>query len=530
LTSSTDSFRVSRTAEGKAKADEIIRFIEKLTIPSGKGQGKPFRLRPFQKRFIKDIYESRCNGKRVVRRAVLSLARKNGKTCLIAAIVLVHLVGPAAEPNGEIYSVANDRDQASIIYKFAKQMIELEPDLLRRIEIIPSTKTMLARQTGSVYRAVSSESGTKHGYLPSLVIYDELAQAKNRDLYDVFDTSFGAREEPLFIAISTQSNDPEHIMSQLIDDGLSKTDPTIVCHLHAADENCELDDPKQWKKANPALGDFRNRDDLVLAIKKAIRMPASEPAVRNLFLNQRVAPVSTLISRAEWKACAGVVSFEDREEVYLALDLASTVDLAALIMGSANDPCRIRPFFWKPLEHLREHSNRDFGSGNLRYLEWANAGYLRTSPGKSIDPGVIATTIAELSQRYRVLGVAFDRWRIEDLLREFDRIGLQAYKDSEKGGSGLRLVPWGQGFVTMGPSVDALELAILERKLVHPDSPVLNFNISNAVAVMDPAGNRKIDKSKARFRIDGAVALAMLMGLRSRDGIKKPLDVETMIF
>ncbi len=137
--------------------------------------------------------------------------------------MLVHLVGPCAEPNGEIYSAANDREQASIVFKFAKQMVELEPDLLRRIEIIPSTKTMLVRQTGSIYRAVSSESGTKHGFLPSLVIYDELAQAKNRDLYDVFDTSFGARDEPLFIAISTQSNDPEHIMSQLIDDGLSKT-------------------------------------------------------------------------------------------------------------------------------------------------------------------------------------------------------------------------------------------------------------------------------------------------------------------
>ena len=179
-------------------------------------------------------------------------------------------------------------------------------------------------------------------------------------------------------------------------------------------------------------------------------------------------------------------------------------------MGSATDPCRIRPFFWKPLEHLREHSNRDFGSGNLRYWNGPMPGTYGPARARASTPGVIATTIAELTQRYRVLGVAFDRWRIEDLLREFDRIGLQAYKDGDKG-AGLRLVPWGQGFVTMGPSVDALELAILERKLVHPDSPVLNFNISNAVAVMDPAGNRKIDKSKARFRIDGAVALAMLM-------------------
>ena len=528
--SSIDSSQVRRTADGRERAQLVIDFIEMLTVPSGKGQGKPFKLRPFQKKFIKDIYEPHCNGKRVVRRAILSMARKNGKTALIAAIVLVHLVGPEWEPNGEIYCAANDRDQASIVFKFAKQMVELEPELMRHIEIIQSTKTMLVRQSGSVFRAVSAEAGTKHGYLPSLVIYDELAQAKNRDLYDVLDTSFGARDEPLFIAISTQSNDPEHVMSQLIDDGLSKTDPSILCHLHAADENCDLDDPKQWKKANPALGDFRDRDDLITAIKKSMRMPAEEPKTRNLFLNQRVAPIATLISRAEWKECGGVVSFEDREEVYLALDLASTVDLAALVMGSATDPCRIRPFFWKPLEHLREHSNRDFGSGNLRYLEWANAGHLRTSPGKSIDPGVIATTIAELSQRYRVLGVAFDRWRIEDILREFDRIGLRAYKDGDKPAEGLRLVPWGQGYVSMGPSVDALEIAILERKLVHPNNPVLNFNISNAVATMDPAGNRKIDKSKARFRIDGAVALAMLMGLRSRDGIKKPFDIETMIF
>ena len=114
------------------------------------------------------------------------------------------------------------------------------------VELVPSTKTMVAPITGSIYRAISAEAGTKHGYLPSLVIYDELAQAKNRELYDVLDTSFGARDEPLFVTISTQSNDPEHILSKLIDDGLSKTDPAIVCHLYAADEDCALDDEAQW--------------------------------------------------------------------------------------------------------------------------------------------------------------------------------------------------------------------------------------------------------------------------------------------
>lgn len=524
----TASSLVRRSARGRDRAQNIIDFIEKLTVPSGTGQGKPFKLAKWQCEFIRDIYEPHRNGRRVVRRAILSVARKNGKTAMIAGIALAHLVGPEAIPNGEIYSAANDRDQASIVFKFARQIVELEPELREKIEVVNSTKTMIGRRTGSVYRAISAEAGTKHGYLPSVVIYDELAQAKSRNLYDVLDTSFGARDEPLFIAISTQSNDPEHILSKLIDDGLSGTDPSIVCHLHAADEDCDLADEKQWKKANPALGVFRDYQDLASAVAKAKRMPSEEFKVRHLFLNQRVSPSASLISRAEWMACTGEVEFAELEDVYLAIDLSSVIDLTAVVMGSATDPCRVRPFFWKPSEHLIEHSNRDFGSGNIRYVEWAGAGQLRTSPGKTIDPAVVATFIAELSRRYRIRGIAYDRWRMNDLLREFDRIGLQAFAEGEKG-DGLRLVPWGQGFKDMAPAIDALEHAIVERKLIHPGNPILNWNMANAMAVMDPAGNRKMDKDKVRFRIDGAVALAMLMGLRSRDRVAKPIEVEALI-
>jgi phage terminase large subunit-like protein len=525
--SSTDSSPVKRTAQGKRRAKAVIDFIEKLTVPSGTGQGKAFKLAKWQRRWICDVYEPHRNGRRVVRRAILSVARKNGKTAMIAGIALAHLVGPEAIPNGEIYSAANDRDQAGIVFKFARQIVDLEPDLRDKIEVVVSTKTMIGRRTGSVYRAVSAEAGTKHGYLPSVVIYDELAQAKSRDLYDVLDTSFGARDEPLFITISTQSNDPEHILSKLIDDGLSGTDPSIVCHLHAADEDCDLDDEDQWKKANPALGIFRDREDLVAAIRKAKRLPAEEIKVRHLFLNQRVSLNATLITRAAWMACVGEVALADDEEVYVGVDLSSVLDLTAVVVVSVSDPARVLPFFWKPSEHLVEHSNRDFGSGNIRYVEWAQAGQLLTSPGKTIDPAVVATFIAELNQRYRIRGIAYDRWHINNLLREFDRIGLQAYRDDEKG-DGLRLVPWGQGFRDMGPAIDALELAIVEGKLIHPSNPVLNWNMANAVASMDPAGNRKLNKDKVKFRIDGAVALAMVMGLRSRDRAE-PIDIQSLI-
>jgi phage terminase large subunit-like protein len=504
-----------------ARAERVIAFIEQLVVPSGEGQGGRFKLREWQKKFIRDIYEPHSKaGLRIVRRAILSIARKNGKTALIAALVLAHLIGPESIQNGEIYSAANDREQAAQVYKVAAQIVRADPELSEILRCVDSTKTIACYANGSFYRAMSSESGTKHGLNPTFVIFDELAQAKNRELYDVLDTSMGARAEPLFVVISTQSNDPEHILSKLIDDGIGAKDPRIVCHLYEVPEDCkDIFDPKVWKKANPALGDFRSLADLKAIADKAERMPAEEPKFRNLYLNQRVAPIASLISRKEWMACVGPADFAEKEEVYLALDMSAVVDLTALVMASAGEKTKVKPFIWKPEDLLSEHSSRDFGSGNDRYSEWHKKGHLLVSPGRTIDPSVVALKIAELCKQYTVLGLAYDRWRIADMLREFDRLGFAAWEDKggDKPGYGLRLIPWGQGFKDMAPAIDALEIDVIERKIEHPSNPVLTWNMANAVATMDPAGNRKLDKDKARFRIDGAVALTMLCGLKSRD-------------
>src|SRR4029077_9930600 len=270
------------------RAERIIAFIERLTVPSGIGQGERFRLREWQKRFIRDVYEPHfpSTGNRAVRRAILSVARKNGKTALIAALTLVHLVGPESITNGGVYRAANDREQASLIYKVAAQIVRANSELSQVLRCIDSTKTIACPFNGSFYRAVSSESGTKMGLNPTFVVYDELAQARSRELYDALDTSFGARTDPLFVVISTQSNDPEHILSKLIDDGLHADDPRIVCHLYEVPEDKNVFDPKIWKKANPALGDFRLLSDLKAIADKAERLPAEEPKFRNLYCNQ----------------------------------------------------------------------------------------------------------------------------------------------------------------------------------------------------------------------------------------------------
>jgi phage terminase large subunit-like protein len=477
----------------------------------------------FQKRFIRDIYEPHSvhSGRRLVRRAILSIARKNGKTALIAALVLVHLIGPEAIVNGEIYSAANDREQAAQVFKVAAQMVRADPELQGRLKVVDSTKSIACYANASFYKAISAEAGTKHGLNPSVVIFDELAQAKSRELYDVLDTGFGARAEPLFINISTQSNDPKHIMSQLVDDGLSGRDPTIVCHLYAVpDEESDIYREKVWKLANPALGVFRSLEDLRAIARKAQRNPAEEPKFRNLFLNQRVSPVASLIARSEWQACKSAVEFKDGEEVYLSLDLSSVNDLSALIMCNASwGEDRLAAWFWKPEDWLDEHSARDFGGGSRQYRLWADQNFLQAVPGRSVNPEAIATVIAELHGRYKILGLAYDRWRMADLLREFDRIGLAAYEKTKDAvaGDGIPLIPWGQGFKDMAPAVDALELSVTERRLKQPSNPLLAWNIANAVVISDPSGNRKLDKQKSKFRIDGAVAAAMNIGLKSRE-------------
>lgn len=502
------------------RAAKVCQFIECLVVPSGVGAGEPFRLRKFQRRFIAAIYSPHVKRgtrtwRRVVRRAILSIARKNGKTALIAALVLVHLVGPEAIANGEIYSAANEREQAAQVFKVAAQMIAADPELAALVTVVPSTKTIVCRRNGSFYRAISAEAGSKHGLNPSVVVYDELAQSKNRALYDALDSAMGAREEPLFIVISTQSNDPQHVLSQLIDDGLRAEDPAIVCHLYAVpDDVPDIFDEDEWTAANPALDDFRSLEDMQAMAARAQRMPSFEATFRNLYLNQRVDAQSPLIPRSEWQACQTGNTLQPGERIYLGLDLSATTDLTALVGVSADNGDRIGAWFWKPGDVVADHELRD----RAPYQLWARQGWLDTPPGRTLDYGYVAERIAEIQADYEIAGLAFDRWRIKDLRRELDRIGVEVYADDDKPApGGIRVVSWGQGYRDMSPAIDALEISILQRRFEHNGNPLLAFCFSNAITIQDPAGNRKLDKSKTRFRIDGAVATAMAMGLKARD-------------
>jgi phage terminase large subunit-like protein len=507
-----------------AHVERIIRFIETLIVPSGKGKGKPFKLRPFQKKFIRDVYGPLGkDGLRIVLRGILSIGRKNGKTMLLACLILAHLVGPEATNNGEIFSVANSREQAAKVYKYAAQIVRADPELMSVIKVIDSTKSMVCFQNGTVYRAIAAEVTTSLGENPTFIIYDELAQAKNRELYDSMDTSMGARmesgevgEQPLFISISTQSHDPNHLLSQLIDDGLSSKDPTTVCHLYEVpiEEENIFDSQRVWRKANPALADFRSLKEMKTAAQRAKRMPSFETKFRNFYLNQRVDASSPLIPRAEWAGCKCEYEIEKGSKIYLGLDLSGKNDLSSLVGVSDGEESKVLSWFWKPEDLIKEHSKRD----RVPYDEWVNLGFIETTPGKVIQYEFIAEQIREIDHDYDIIGIAFDRWHIQYLLNAMENLGVEAFVESKDDTlkSGIKMVNWGQGWKDMSPSIMALETNILSRKLMHDGNPVLTWNISNAISESDKAGNRKMDKSKSRFRIDGAVSLCMAEGFKAR--------------
>lgn len=492
-------------AEGLTRVERVVAFLEFLPVTSGALAGSQFKVRPWQRAFLEAVYGVADGATRPVRTAVLSMPRKQGKTALAAGLALCHLSGPEAEQRGQVYSAANDRAQAALIYNEMAAIIERVPFLDERVSLRRHAKEMEDFDNGSVYAALSADVPGKHGLSPSFVVYDELGQAAKRDLLDALDTAMGARAEPLMLVISTQAADDLAPMSELIDYGQRVQsgeieDPSFHLTHYAAPEDADPWSPETWAMANPALDDFRSLEDVARQAAQAQRIPSKEAAFRNLILNQRVAAETRFLPVSEWKACGAPLRPDlEGRPCWLALDMAATRDLTALVAVFPREDGTVDAMaqFYLPAEGLADRGEKD----RVPYTVWRDQGFLTATPGAATDPRFIAATVAQLCARFRVQALAYDRWRIETF-----KMAL-----ADEGVTDLAMVEHGQGYRDMAPAVDALERVVAERKLRHANNPVLTWCVSNAVVTRDPAANRKLDKSRATGRIDGAVALAMAL-------------------
>lgn len=480
-----------------ARSERNIRWIEAhCRIPEGKLVGKPFELSDEQKEWIRRIYDS------PTRRLIVSMARKQGKTAFSACLLLLHLVGPEARPNSQLYSAAQSRDQAGILFSLAAKMVRLSPDLLQYVGVRDTAKQLYCAELGTLYRALSADASTAYGLSPVFVVHDELGQVRGprSELYEALETASGAQEEPLTVVISTQAPTDADLLSLLIDDAGRGEDPRTKLVLYSAPDDLDPFSEEAIRQAAPHFDLFMNKQEVFDQAESARRMPSRESAYRNLVLNQRINASNPFVSRNVWSSCSGEpdpAAFAGR--VFLGVDLSARVDLTAVVAVAQDEDevWHVAPTFFAPQVGVTERSHRD----RAPYDQWGSEGYIELTPGSSVDYEVVARWLAEYAAEHDVACIWFDRWRMDVLKKELDKIG-----------AALPLEPFGQGYKDMTPALDALEGALLNKKLRHGGNPVLTMCAANAVATRDPAGNRKLDKSKATGRIDGMVALAMAIG------------------
>jgi phage terminase large subunit-like protein len=466
-------------------------------IPEGKFVGRPVKLTAKQKKWIRRIYDT------PTRTFILSMARKNAKTALASFLLLLHLCGPEARPNSQLYSAAQSRDQAAILFALAAKVVRMSPDLSAVVVIRDSGKQLFCPELGTLYRALSADASTAYGLSPVFVVHDELGQVKGprSELYEALETASAAQEQPLSIIISTQAPTDADLLSLLIDDGLTGADPRIKVELCTAPLDLDPFGVKAIKAANPHFEDFMNKEEVFRQAQDAKRMPSREASYRNLILNQRVEARNPFISRAIWQENGADPHEIEGAEVYAGLDLSAVNDLTALVLATADGD--VHPTFWLPGDGLAEKARAD----RVPYDLWAKQGHLQTTPGRAIEYEFVAEHLRGVFDRCNVRAVAFDRWGMRHLKPWLLKAGFSEEEIEEK------FIDFGQGFASMSPAIRALEERLLGKKLRHGNHPVLTMCAANATVATDPAENRKFVKGKNTGRIDGMVALAMAVGV-----------------
>ena len=490
----------------KAKADRAVKFIENLCHTKGKWAGKRFWLLPWQEQLIRDIFGIvKPDGYRQFRTAFVEICKKVGKSELAAAVAL-YLLYADNEPSAEVYGAAADRQQASIVFDVARQMVEMSPALLKRSKLMTATKRIVNYGNSGYYQVLSAEVGGKHGFSVSGLVFDEIHTQPNRQLYDVLTKgSSDARQNPLHFIITTAGTDRHSIAYELHTKAVDilegrRVDPTFYPVVYGLKDDEDWEDEANWYKVNPSLGYTVDIERLRDAYREAKQNPADEVTFKWLRLNMWVSSTVAWIPDAifmKGNEEIDLAALEGRD-CYGGLDLSSTGDITALVLvfppRDEDEKYILLPFFWVPEETIPQRVK----AASVPYDIWERQGYLLSTEGNVIHYDFIEKFINDLAEKYHIVEIAVDRWNATQMIQNLE-------------GDGFTMVPFGQGFASMsGPTKDFYRL-LMEGKIIHGGHPVLRWMAGNVVVDTDPAGNIKVTKAKSKEKIDGIVAAIMAL-------------------
>jgi phage terminase large subunit-like protein len=505
----------------KAKADRVVAFINALKHTKGEWKGQPFILLPWQEDIIRTIFGViGADGFRQCRTCYITLAKKGGKTSLAAAVALYMLCADN-EFGAEIYSCAADRQQASLVYREAVMMAKDSPAISRRVKILESQKRIVYGATGSFYQVLSSEAYSHHGINPQAVLFDETHVA-DREMFRVMTQgSSDARRQPLHLFISTAGSDLHSVGYELHQKALDirdgrKVDSSFLPVIFQLEDDDDWENPDNWIKANPSLGQTFGIDSLMRAYESAKQNPSEMNSFLQLRMNIWTKQSVRWMPMDKWDACAFAVDEDELfgEDCYAGLDLSTTTDISALVLvfppkGERDKYCVI-PYFWLPEETIPLRVRRD----HVPYDTWNSQGLFFLTEGNVVHYEYIENHIARIGEKFNIKEIAFDRWNCTNMAQNLES-------------KGLLVVPHGQGFKDMSEATKALMRLVLSEKIAHGGNPILHWMADN-IAIqtdtgtgkaigMDDAGNIKPSKSKSSEKIDGMVALIMALNRAMRN-------------
>lgn len=514
-------------------AEAAIRFVEEQLVHiEGEHAGNAFKLEDWQKALIGCAFGwKQPDGRRRYREVMLYVPRKNGKSCLLAA--LLNLVAFCdREPGAQVYSAAADREQAALVYRQAKGMIERNERLAESAKVYSSFKS-IEFPDNVIYKALSADAETKHGFNSHFIVVDELHAQPNRELVDVLLTSTGSRRQPMVWYITTADFDRESICNEkydyackVRDNGGDPAKPgydpsflPVIYELtkdeafaeHETPDGTKLgwELPENWRKANPNLGVSVHEEYLQREAHRAKETPSYLNTFLRLHLNIRTTNDVAWLKMEQWDACGREVPDMTGRECYAGMDLASTTDVAAFVLvfppKVQGEPVYVMPHFWIPEENARKRELRD----KVPYVVWERIGLIRMTEGDSIDYDVIRRDIGELATRYKILNIGADRWNATQLINQLMQ-------------DGLSVVIVEQGFRGLNPGTKELERLVIAKQMAHGRHAVLRWMAGNTMVETDAMGNIKPSKKKSTEKIDGIVALVMALGLSMSAEAPKP--------
>lgn len=490
----------------KAKADRAVKFIENLCHTKGKWAGTRFWLLPWQEQLIRDIFGIvKPDGNRQFRTAFVEICKKVGKSELAAAIAL-YLLYADNEPSTEVYGAAADRQQASIVFDVARQMVEMSPALMKRSKLMSATKRIVNYGNAGFYQVLSAEVGSKHGFSISGLVFDEIHTQPNRQLYDVLTKySSDARQNPLHFIITTAGNDRNSIAFELHTKAIDilegrRVDPTFYPVVYGLKDDEDWEDEANWYKVNPSLGYTVDIERLRDAYREAKQNPADEITFKWLRMNMWVSSTTSWIPDAIFMKGNEPIDMRllEGRACYAGLDLSSTGDITALVLifppSNLDEKYILVPYFWVPEETIPQRVK----ANSVPYDIWEKQGHLLATEGNVIHYDFIEKFICDLAEKYHILEIAVDRWNATHMIQNLED-------------AGFTMVPFGQGFASMSTPTKEFYRLLMEGQIVHAGHPVLRWMAGNVVIETDASENIKVTKAKSKEKIDGIVASIMAL-------------------